>query len=1197
MEVLDKIGDIFNTGLAKAERMITSMFGSANERRVRQLGFLRDKQGNTTIASGSTLERINALEPVWEQYSEAELKETASKMRARLRDGETLDMLLPEAFAAVREAGKRFLKMRHYDVQMVGGAILHGGMIAEMSTGEGKTLVATLPSFLNALAGHVHVVTVNDYLARRDMEWMGPLHMGLGLTVGAIQSQMDAQARKIAYGKDITYGTNNEFGFDYLRDNMKWSVGDQVQGPLDFAIIDEVDNILVDEARTPLIISGPATDDVTKYPKAHRIALQLKRDEHFEVKEKEHTCHLTDAGVRHAEELAGVESFYTAGNMEWPHLLDNALKAVYLYKRDVHYMVQQGEVIIVDEHTGRPMVGRQWSDGLHQAVEAKEGVKVREESQTLATITLQNFFRMYKKLAGMTGTAMTEANEFWKIYKLDVLNVPPNRPNRRKDNPDAIYRTEKEKWDAVVEEVKEIHTTGRPVLVGTVSIENSEIVSHKLTKWGIKHNVLNAKHHEREAEIIAQAGRKDAVTIATNMAGRGTDIILGGNPEYMAWDELKETFATRLEVPKYVWEETTKKIGEREGMAAEGRVVAEVGGLHVVGTERHDSRRIDLQLRGRAGRQGDPGSSRFFLSLEDDLMRKFAGDWVKNALAWLGMQEGERIESGMVTSRIEGAQKKVEERHFETRKNLLEYDEVMDEQRKRVYSYRQRILTGSNCRQLILDMIERQLERWTAHFLAPNYRWDTVAAWAGQKLGIEIDASDVKGMDAEQAKEKLIDEGERQADAMIREAIDENLPENVEDERERNWLAMSKWANARFGLNTNDRDLKKIGLDDLHIYLYDRAKEAIGKWDLAPLSVFLNENWGRTSLSGWVHDQYGVTVPEEDFNGATPASAAERIEKAIHDFYRQKEIEFPVTVGLTSFMADRGGQGGERYDRDGLTRWANARFQERLSIEEVENQPRHWIAQRLRDASERFLNRADELRRLGDYLNTAFGPPEVESKGRGKNKEVVPVSKVINLAALRELVDWANREFATNLNAADLERETRDNVERDILHAYELRYRPELYQTERSLILEILDTSWKDHLYYMDHLRAGIGLVGYAQKDPKVEYRREGMRAFDQMWDRIATQVTGAIFRIEMQSPEYVGSLWQVTSTTHAAPTDDGPATTESSHNSNGNGKLEPGQTAKAIDPIRNSGQKVGRNDPCPCGSGKKFKKCCGLHG
>ncbi|HET6423781.1 MAG TPA: preprotein translocase subunit SecA [Planctomycetaceae bacterium] len=1199
MEVLDKIGDVFNAGLAKAERLITSMFGSSNERRVRQLGFLRDKQGNTTIAPGSALERINALEPVWEQKSEAELKETASKMRARLRDGETLDMLLPEAFAAVREAGKRYLKMRHYDVQMIGGAILHQGMIAEMSTGEGKTLVATSPSFLNALAGHVHVVTVNDYLARRDMEWMGPLHMGLGLTVGAIQSQMDATARKIAYGKDITYGTNNEFGFDYLRDNMKWSLQEQVQGPLDFAIIDEVDNILIDEARTPLIISGPATDDVTKYPKAHRIALQLKRDEHFEVKEKEHTCHLTDAGVRHAEELAGVESFYTAGNMEWPHLIDNSLKAIHLYKRDVHYMVQQGEVIIVDEHTGRPMVGRQWSDGLHQAVEAKEGVRVREESQTLATITLQNFFRMYKKLAGMTGTAMTEANEFWKIYKLDVLNVPPNRPNKRKDNADAIYRTEKEKWDAVVEEVKEVHTTGRPVLVGTVSIENSEIVSNKLTKWGIKHNVLNAKHHEREAEIIAQAGRKNAVTIATNMAGRGTDIILGGNPEYMAWDELKEEFPTRLEVPKYVWEETTKKIAEREGMASEGREVAGVGGLHVVGTERHDSRRIDLQLRGRAGRQGDPGSSRFFLSLEDDLMRKFAGDWVKNALAWLGMQEGERIESPMVTSRIEGAQKKVEERHFETRKHLLEYDEVMDEQRKRVYSYRQRILKGSNCRHLILEMIERQLERSTKHLLAPNYRWETVVAWANQQLGIELDMSDIKGMTAEDAKSKLIDEGERQADVLIREAVEENLPEHVEDERERNWVAMSKWVNARFGLNTNDRDLKKIGLENLQVYLYDRAKEAVGRWNLDPVAVFLDENWGRKSLSDWVLHQYGVTVAETDFLGKSPVEAADHIEKAITDFYRHKEIEFPVMVGLTSFMADRGGQGGERYDREGLTRWANARFQERLAAEQFANLPKHAIADQLRTASARFLEKGSELEKLGDFLNAAFGQIESPSAVRknGKATDVVEDPRVISVPELTKLVDWANREFAANLMVEKLERETRETVEREVLHAYELRYRPELYQTERSIILEVLDTSWKEHLYYMDHLRAGIGLVGYAQKDPKVEYRREGMRAFDQMWDRIATQVTGAIFRVEQQSPEYVGSLWQVTSATHAAPVDDGPAVQESSHNSNGNGQLEPGQTARAIDPIRNAGQKVGRNDPCPCGSGKKFKKCCGLHG
>ncbi len=594
MELIDKIGDATNAVISGVERTLTRLFGSSNERRVRQIGFVRDRQGATTITPGSTLDQINQLEPVMEKLTDDELKQTTSRLRAKLSAGQTLDDILPEAFAAVREGGKRFMRMRHYDVQMVGGYILHKGMIAEMMTGEGKTLVATLPAFLNGLAGSVHVITVNDYLALRDMEWMAPLYTGLGLTVGAIQSNMREPERQKAYACDITYGTNNEFGFDYLRDNMKPRKDLQVQKRRQYAIIDEIDNILIDEARTPLIISGPAHDDVTKYPKAHRIGLQLKRDIHFEVKEKEHTCHLTDEGIRYAEELAGVESFYTAGNMEWPHLIDNSLRAIHLYKRDVNYIVENDEIIIIDEHTGRKMEGRQWSDGLHQAVQAKENVRIKEDTQTFATVTLQNFFKLYPKLSGMTGTAMTEANEFWKIYKLDVVAVPTNRPTQRINYPDAIYRTVKEKWDAVIEEVKEVHATGRPVLVGTVSIENSEHLSRKLTQQGVKHNMLNAKYHEREAEIIAQAGRLGAVTISTNMAGRGTDIILGGNPEYLAWDELKNTYVSRLDVPKSVWNETTKRIAVREGMDSEGKKVAELGGLHVVGTERHDSRRIDL---------------------------------------------------------------------------------------------------------------------------------------------------------------------------------------------------------------------------------------------------------------------------------------------------------------------------------------------------------------------------------------------------------------------------------------------------------------------------------------------------------------------------------------------------------------------------------------------------------------------------
>ncbi len=685
MDFLEKIGDFFIALTAAIERFVTGLFGASNERQIRKLGFTR-KGTETTITPGSLLDDINRREPALQQLSDDELKQTAARLRARLAAGEALDALLPEAFAAARESGRRNLKMRHYDVQLIGGYVLHKGMIAEMVTGEGKTLVATLAASLNALAHRVDVVTVNDYLARRDMEWMAPLYMGLGLTVGAIQSQMEPEAKVAAYQCDITYGTNNEFGFDYLRDNMKPTRESQVQGPLHYAIVDEIDNILIDEARTPLIISGPAQDDVDKYRRADRIARQLEKDRHFEIKEKEHTCHLTEEGVRRAEELAGVESFYTAGNMEWPHLIDNALRAHHLYKRDVQYLVERDQVIIVDEFTSRKMEGRQWSDGLHQAVEAKEGVKVKEENQTLATITLQNFFKLYKKLGGMTGTAMTEANEFWKIYKLDVVSIPTNRPLSRINYPDVIYRAEREKYNALVEEIKEVHATGRPILVGTVSIEKSELLSGLLDRVGIRHAVLNAKYHEREADIIAQAGRLGAVTIATNMAGRGTDIILGGNPDQLAWDQLKLKYASRIDVPKAEWDALAAKIATEEGMAAEGRKVAELGGLHVIGTERHEARRIDLQLRGRSGRQGDPGSSRFFLSLEDDLMRIFAGDWVKGMLTRLGMQEGEAIESPLVSRQIQKAQRRVEERHFDVRKNLLEYDEVMDFQRKRVYS-------------------------------------------------------------------------------------------------------------------------------------------------------------------------------------------------------------------------------------------------------------------------------------------------------------------------------------------------------------------------------------------------------------------------------------------------------------------------------------------------------------------------------
>ncbi|MGD9629986.1 MAG: preprotein translocase subunit SecA [Pyrinomonadaceae bacterium] len=633
------------------------------------------------------------------------------KDRRRKAEQEILHELLPEAFATVREASKRVTGMRHFDVQMIGGVALHQGRIAEMRTGEGKTLVATLPSYLNALTGRgVHVITVNDYLASRDAEWMGKIHQFLGLKVGCIQNDMDDVERKEAYASDITYGTNNEFGFDYLRDNMKFDVESLVQRDHYYAIVDEVDSILIDEARTPLIISG-ATDDATdKYYVANDIIPRLEKgykDEEtkvttgdYLVDEKNHSAVLTEQGVSKAEKLLGVANLYDPSNMELLHCVEQALKAHTLYKRDHHYVVQEGEVIIVDDFTGRLMQGRRWSDGLHQAVEAKEGVKIERENQTLATITLQNYFRMYEKLSGMTGTAETEAEEFGTTYNIDVVVIPTNRSMIRQDHSDMIYRTLPEKWDAVVEEIKELHTLGRPVLVGTVSVENSELISEKLKAIGIKHNVLNAKYHEREAEIIAQAGRKAAVTIATNMAGRGTDILLGGNPEALAEEYLKRMEIDPAEASPEQYEEQLKKA--KAVVAEEHKEVVAVGGLHILGTERHESRRIDNQLRGRAGRQGDPGSSRFVLSLEDDLMRIFAGDKVRSMMEWLGMEKGVAIESRTVSKQIERAQKAVEARNFETRKHVLKYDDVMNKQRETIYGLRRQLMFEPEHREYLL---------------------------------------------------------------------------------------------------------------------------------------------------------------------------------------------------------------------------------------------------------------------------------------------------------------------------------------------------------------------------------------------------------------------------------------------------------------------------------------------------------------
>ena len=770
--------------------VLAKVFGTKNEREVK--------------AMLPTVAAISALEEGTRQLSDIDLAAKTIEFKEQIAQGATLDDLLIPAFAVVREAGRRVLNMRHFDVQLIGGMVLHKGKIAEMKTGEGKTLVATLPCYLNALAGNgVHVVTVNDYLARRDSEWMGRLYKFLGLKVGVIVHDLDDQERKEAYNSDITYGTNNEFGFDYLRDNMKFRLEDCTQRMHNYAIVDEVDSILIDEARTPLIISGPSEESTDKYYKINRIIPKLTRGEVIEGKEpgekyttgdytideKHKSSALTEEGVLRLEKLLNIGNLYDPQNIEWNHHVQQALRAHVLYQRDREYVVRDGdegpEVVIVDEFTGRLMPGRRWSDGLHQAVEAKEGVKIQRENQTLATITFQNYFRMYKKLAGMTGTAETEAAEFYKIYKLEVVVVPTNMTMQRKENTDMVYRTEVEKFRNAAKEIKEYNAKGQPVLVGTISVEKSEHLSGILKKMGVRHEVLNAKNHEREAGIVSQAGRKDAVTVSTNMAGRGTDILLGGNPEFMTKDEcLKKKVAERLseEDARFVADEHFNYFthneqfyrvrrdqwdqlyaGNKTHTDVEHDEVVALGGLHIVATERHESRRIDNQLRGRAGRQGDPGSSRFFLSLQDDLLRIFGGEKMQNLMLRLGMEEDVPIESKMITNRIRKAQEAVEAQNFEARKHLLEYDDVNNKQRQTVYGQRRQLLEGADQKQHVMEMMQGIVEEYIDRHCADNKHpdtWDlaTLRNDILTQFGCKIDLKQLGNLNRQEMAEAIFDQ-------------------------------------------------------------------------------------------------------------------------------------------------------------------------------------------------------------------------------------------------------------------------------------------------------------------------------------------------------------------------------------------------------------------------------------------------------
>jgi preprotein translocase subunit SecA len=879
--------------------LIKKIVGSKNERELKRIQPLVD--------------RINQFEPKINPLSDDRLLAKTSEFKERIERGESIDEILPEAFAVVRETAKRTLGERHYDVQLIGGIVLHGGKIAEMATGEGKTLVSTLPAYLNALEGKgVHVVTVNDYLAKRDREWMGVIYRFLGLSVGVILHELNDRERKEAYGCDITYGTNNEFGFDYLRDNMKFSLEDYVQRDLNYAIVDEVDSILIDEARTPLIISGPAEESTDKYYKINRIIPSLKQGKDYQLEEKSHAAFLTEEGVAAVEKLIHVENLYDPRNIETLHHVNQALRAHALFKRDVDYMVKDGEVIIVDEFTGRLMPGRRWSDGLHQAVEAKENVKIENENQTLATVTFQNYFRMYKKLAGMTGTADTEAAEFRKIYNLDVMVIPTNMSMRRTNYSDVIYKTGDEKFRAVVGEIKELNQSGRPVLVGTISIEKSERLSQLLKKQGVPHNVLNAKHHEREAEIIAQAGRAGAVTISTNMAGRGTDILLGGNPKFLA----------KTMVGEEPTEEAMKEAYEKASaiVQKEKEKVIQLGGLHVLGTERHEARRIDNQLRGRSGRQGDPGSSRFYLSLEDDLLRIFGAERISSIMDRLGIEEDQPIEHRLVTKAIENAQRKVEAHNFEIRKHLLEYDNVMNKQREVIYSQRREVLGSEDLKESVTEMIEEQ---------------------------------------------------------------GEGLVDFYTDEKE----------------HPEDWDLK--GLQDAFYQQFSF------KW----------------------------SVPSLEENGIKRDHLKGMIAQKAKDLYQKKEEE--------------------------------------------------------------------------------FGAPM-------------------------------------------------------------LRY------LEKVIMLQSIDYHWKDHLLGVDQLKEGIGLRGYGQKDPLIEYQKEAYQMFLEMLDRIKKDTVEKLFTVqvarEQQEMKEIKMERKQTFVMGRGEVAQG-----------GSGKTEDGKGLT----VRREGKKVGRNDPCPCGSGKKYKRCC----
>ena len=1204
------------------------------------------------------VEHLNTIEGKTRKLTDVELRAKTDEFRTRLQRGEPRDNIKIESFAVIREASRRAQDHRQFDVQLVAGMILDEGWIAEEATGEGKTIACYPAIYMAVLEGmHVHLVTTNDYLVRIGANFALPVFEMLDVTVGYITTDMpaygsEAEVRRHAYACDVTYGTNSEFGFDYLRDNMKMSPADQAQSPLDFAIIDEVDSILIDEARTPLIISGPAYGDIDRYRKADAVATELisrnrpqdranrrlealkreygaldgelsktkgqKRDKitskfqqvqvqlteaenalarevkYYEIEMDRKSAHMTHEGVGAAQEIAGLGSFYVGANMEWPHLMEQSLRAHLVFEKDKDYVVQDGQVIIVDEFTGRLMHGRQWSDGLHQAVEAKEHVQIKEETQTIATITLQNYFKLYRKLAGMTGTAMTEAEEFHKIYALDTAVVPTHRPVNRMDFEDRIYGDIEAKYDAIVEEVHNVSMTGRPILVGTTSIEKSEKLSEMLTRrYGLEHRVLNGRVRDAdvEGEIVKFAGQQHPlkksskqmvgnVTIATNMAGRGTDIKLAPQTVYEfchvpSADKLAEL---NLQVEELFPPGVNKcciyctqydpdtncahcfKPKVDSDFPNRGRTACrqEVPcGLHIVGTERHEARRIDNQLRGRSGRQGDPGSSRFFLSLQDDLMAIFASGWTVKVLGKLGLQGDQAIEHGFISKGIARAQRKVEERNFEIRKNLLEYDEVMDIQRRSFYRQRQAILEGRDLEHQVIEMLQESVAEGADNFLDGSYTRRCIAEWARQNLQIPIEDEQIRASSVEDFDDlegSLRTRAKEEATSVINITLGEYMGEDL-DEREWDLRGLSSWAMSRFNVNLSQNQLRKMTPREVETALIEAACEKIDQLDLSPLRRYLQDDFAPTALVEWMYTKFGIPIESADL----PADRAE-VEPFLMDrvtaTYRRREIEYPVEYVLDLTVGQAGTE--NVYALGNLVEWARKKYDADLTVEDLRGAKVENIRQRLVAISQQWSSNG-----------------ELERVIREKVRSDDDVQNAIELGRTR---------FDTILTAEDFD----GDVVGKLTEVGRRFLRREMTELERFVLLQIYDSSWKDHLLAMDHLKSGIGLRGYAEQDPRVAFKREGARLFLEMLAGVREKVTDMIFKVRLSADAKVANVYQISNMVHEQLS----VYDQVAHDM---AQQQAAQSEKPKTIVRGV-PKVGRNDPCPCGSGKKFKKCCGAN-